>query len=104
MGSSVICVIHSNTCILPLISPLFPYILYVRELLEVEERLAAKEKKVSALGSATMNPTALKDAVEEHNSFRSAWVGRRRKCMDLVEMLADSMERKVKTVMVCRCV
>ena len=54
-----------------ILSPTMPII--TRVLKDLTELVAGKRGRVEALGSSTMAPDALKEAVKAHNYFRDKW-------------------------------
>ena len=43
---------------------------------------------------------SMETAVKRFNFFRTEWVNRKRKCMDVIDVLSDGMNKKPKDVIV----
>eukprot|EP00903_Cladosiphon_okamuranus_P009666 g9197.t1 len=65
-----------------------------QELAQAEARNAAAKG-----GGRSVVAGGMKAAKSEFNKFRSLWVDRKRNAMDVVDMIADGMEKKPKAVM-----
>ena len=70
------------------------------DLRQLAERLRAEEEgKRSRLGSVAavpVDPGVMRRAVDELNYFRGSWMKRKAQCVEAVDVLAESMEKKTR--------
>jgi hypothetical protein len=77
-------------------------------MIEVSKRVKEKEKKMSDLGLSILQQQqeeeqpeeAMLRAVNRHNKNRSLWIKRKQCCMDVVDMLSESLAKKNSVIMV----
>lgn len=55
-----------------------------------------KSRRLGGVASVPVDPEAMRRAVEEHNFFRGSWLKRKAQCMEAVEVLAESLEKKTR--------
>lgn len=68
-------------------------------LAEKEDTVAAMQVKADRLASNKIDPKALATSVQKHNLYRSKWIERKNGVMDVVNNIAEGMEKKPKVVM-----
>lgn len=83
---------------------MFDHCSMCRLIAEAEVRIAEKSQRLKLISnnSVSQDPNALDNAVRGFNYFRSVWSTRKQMCMNVVEMISEGMNKKVKDVMV-RC-
>ena len=73
-----------------------------RVLEEIQKRVDVKQARLNTILHSTDKfdeNTSLK-VIQAHNKSRDMWRQRKLMCMDAVEMISDSMEKKTKNFMV----
>ena len=74
------------------------------ELARLQEEADTKQSRVGDLsGAKPVDPKQRTKALADFKKYRSAWVERKRKATDFVEMMADNMNKKPKDVAVTSC-
>ena len=71
-----------------------------RALHEMEEKHAKLQQRAQHVTSSSVTPQQRKDIVSSFNFYRDAWRSRKLKAMEIIDMLADGMEKKQKDVVV----
>lgn len=72
-----------------------------RDISELRSELLSLRAQVASLSKeGPVDNDALKNAIAKHNSSRAMWVERKRKCMEIVEMLADGLGKPVAAICV----
>lgn len=69
-----------------------------RVLAEKEAIVADLQSKADALSKHSMDPQALLKSIRKHNHFRKRWLELKSGCMDIVENIAEAMEKKTAAV------
>ena len=69
-----------------------------RVLAEKEAIVAELQSKADALSKHSMEPQALLKSIRKHNHFRKRWLELKSGCMDIVENIAEAMEKKTAAV------
>ncbi|RYG68739.1 hypothetical protein EON64_04490 [archaeon] len=77
-------------------------------LADEQARVVSKQERLGQLqsqagGAVRGNEGALKRAIERHNKARQEWVTRRAMCLDALDLLAESMDKKKSVIMVSNC-
>lgn len=67
---------------------------------EKEKRLAEIDKTTATGGPAGKSRPDVKTLIKTHNKYRNAWRDRKTICRDALEIIADQMEKKMKSVVV----
>ena len=58
-----------------------------------------KRRRLDSISSGVaIDPQAMSNAVQELNYYRGSWVRRKAQCIEVVDMLSESMEKKRKEV------
>lgn len=64
----------------------------------LRKEAAEKRARLSSLSSVPVDPQAMRVAAAELAFYRQSWAKRKAQCMEAVDSLADSMEKKRKEV------
>lgn len=71
---------------------------------QIGARVSDKCARVAALTASAARPqpggASLKEAIVRHNRFREAWFQRRSLCNDAIDLLADSLDRRPRDLVV----
>ena len=68
-------------------------------LAEQEKKVAAMQTKADKLASNKIDPQALNKTIQKHNFYRSKWVELKNGVMDVVNNIAEGMEKKPSVIM-----
>eukprot|EP01035_Chromulina_nebulosa_P016992 gene16992-22489_t len=64
----------------------------------IESRLQAKEQRVKTISEMSFNPNDLVRLVKKHNSYRTIWKNRKEICIDIIDSIVDSSNKKPKDI------
>jgi len=67
-------------------------------LAQQEAYVGGLQAKVATLSSSTLAPDACSNAIKRYNWYRGKWAERKRIVGDMVEQIADGMEKKISVV------
>ena len=59
-----------------------------------------KLRRLGGVSAVPVDPETMRQAAEEHNFLRGSWLKRKVQCLEVVEVLAESMEKKTREVCV----
>lgn len=74
--------------------------MYFSVLIEVEAKYAELQQRAQHATSSSVTPQQREDSIKAFNFYRDAWRSRKLKAMEIIDMLADGMEKKQKDVVV----
>lgn len=69
-----------------------------RVLEEIRDRIASKSARVNTVSTVIIDEGEKQLLIEEHNFYRSAWRSKKEKCINVVDMLAEGMEKSRNAV------
>ena len=67
-------------------------------LAEKEKEVAAMQVKADVLSSNKIDPKTQITNIKKHNLYRSKWIERKNGVMDIVNNIADGMEKKPSVI------
>ena len=67
-------------------------------LAEKEATVKALQERLSAFSNSPVDENALENTIIRYNFYRSKWIERKRGVMDVVDNIADGMDKKVNKV------
>ena len=66
----------------------------IQSLSTLEKTVTEKRTRVSKITESKLEPNALINAIREHNYYRQVWIDRKRKCMDVVDLVLEESNKK----------